>query len=124
MIFIFLKAIIVGLVPNEVNVRWEPAVPDEEELARNPLSRKYPNGGRSILIRLPTPEDQLQPMEFVEGSAAEYTKFLSDFENEFPKTTPSFSKMHLGWQLFSEKMPKTDSVEDYLKLHPFEYKVR
>ena len=105
-------------------MRWEPAIPDEEELARNPLSRMYPNGGRSILKKLPMPEDQLQPMEFVDGSAAEFTKFLSYFENEFPKTTPSFSIMNLGWQLFSEKMPKTDSVRDYLKIHPYEYKVR
>ena len=117
------KIFILGLVPIDVHVRWEPSVPDDKELARNPLANKYPNGGRSMLTRVPTPEDRLQPQQFVPGSAAEYTKFLSDFEVEFPQKKEAFSKFHLGWQLFNQRMPRTDDVYEYLQLHQFEYKV-
>lgn len=120
---IFYQQSIIGLKPIEVFVRWEPARPDDDELRRNPLAKKFPNGGRSVLVRLPTAQDILYPGEFIPGSAAEFTKFLSDFEKSYSPKNPAHNVKNLGWRLFKQKYPNTDSASQYVKLHPDQFKV-
>ena len=75
-------------------------------------------------MRLPTAQDILYPAEFVQGSAAEFTEFLSDFEKSYSPNNPSNNVKNLGWQLFKQKYPNTDSAAQYVKLHPDQYKVK